>query len=147
TGAIGGGAPAGAGGSGALAEDGKLGPATIRALQKVLGVSQDGEWGPATTTALQKKLIAMGHKIAADGDLGPATIRAMQVFLLGAKRADGDMGPETIRGLQHYLNAGGKFVIVRPPAPGKLAVDGQLGLQTIALLQERLGVKADGEMG
>lgn len=138
------------GGSGKIAEDGELGPATIRALQKALGVTQDGDWGPATTLALQKKLIATGHKIDADGDLGPATIRAMQIFLLGAKHADGEIGPQTIRGLQHYLNAGGKFVIVRPPAPAapdKLVVDGDWGPATTKALQRSLGVTVDGELG
>lgn len=137
-------------GSGKLVEDGELGPATIKAMQKVLGVTQDGEWGYNTTLALQKKLIAAGHKIAADGDLGPATIRAMQTFLLGAKHADGEIGPQTIRGLQHYLNTGGKFVVVRPPAPAtpdKLVVDGEWGPATTKALQRSLGVTVDGELG
>lgn len=133
--------------SGKLVEDGKLGPATIRTMQSVLGVTQDGIWGSGTTRALQKKLVAVGHKIAADGELGPATIRAMQVFLLGAKNADGKMGPITIRGLQHYLNAGGKFTIDRPSDPGKLTVDGKLGPLTIKAMQKAFGVTQDGNWG
>lgn len=132
--------------SGKLAEDGKLGPATVRALQKVLGVTQDGAWGAATTTALQKRLIALGHKISADGKLGPATIRALQTFLLGAPKADGIMGPETIRGLQHYLNNGGTFVRVST-APAKLTEDGIMGPTTVTALQKVLGVTADGKLG
>lgn len=103
---------------GKIAEDGELGPATIRALQAVLGVSQDGEWGPATTTALQNKLNAIGYSLTVDGDLGPATIKALQTFLLGHQNADGQMGPQTIRGLQHYLNNGGNFPPAKnPPKP------------------------------
>lgn len=111
---------AGGGGSssGELVVDGKLGPATVRSLQKALGAKVDGIWGSGTTTALQKKLVAAGHKIAVDGRFGPATIKAMQIFILGAKHADGKMGPQTIRGLQSYLNSGGKFVVNKPkPTP------------------------------
>lgn len=134
------GIPSGSGGK--LVEDGELGPATIKALQTVLGVTADGDWGAKTTTALQTRLVAVGQKISIDGDLGPATIRAMQVFLLGGDKADSIMGPNTIRGLQHYLNSGGKF---RPA--GWLEPDGQLGSATIKRLQAVLGVSQDGEIG
>lgn len=133
--------------NGKLIEDGDWGAATTRALQTALGVNADGEMGPITVRALQTKLVAAGHRIDIDGDLGPATIRAMQVFLLGAKHADGDMGPQTIRGLQHYLNVGGKFVVDKKPATGKLTVDGDWGTATTLALQRALGVTQDGELG
>lgn len=125
--------------TGGLAVDGKLGPDTVRALQKAVGVAQDGEWGPATTKALQNKLIQVGYNIAADGELGPATIKALQMFLLGADKVDGQMGPATIAGIQNYLNTGGTF--------GLLIVDGQMGPATVKLLQQRLGVTVDGQWG
>ena len=102
------GIPSGSGGK--LVEDGELGPATIKALQTVLGVTADGDWGAKTTTALQTRLVAVGHKISIDGDLGPATIKALQSVVKST--ADGELGPNTIKALQNYLNAGGKF----PPA-------------------------------
>ena len=34
--------------------DGQLGPNTIKALQKKVGVTADGIWGPATSKAVQK---------------------------------------------------------------------------------------------
>lgn len=142
-----GGAGNGSAGSGMLAEDGEWGPATTRALQLALGVAVDGQMGPITVGALQDRLIAVGYPLSRDSDLGPATIRALQTFLLGHKLADGEIGPQTIRGLQHYLNSGGKFVIAKPPAAGKLTVDGDWGPATTKALQKLLGVTQDGEIG
>ncbi|MGW5876713.1 peptidoglycan recognition protein family protein [Nocardiopsis terrae] len=58
---------------GRLAEDGRLGPLTLRATQRALGVAADGVWGPVTVRAMQRRTGA-----AADGFLGPKTIRAVQ---------------------------------------------------------------------
>lgn len=60
-----------------LVVNGEMNPATIKALQKNLGVKDDGKLGPVTIKALQKRV--------------------------GAKD-DGIMGPETVRKLQEYLN-------------------------------------------
>jgi hypothetical protein len=38
--------------------DGDIGPVTIRALQRHVGVAQDGFWGPMTTEGLQRTLNA-----------------------------------------------------------------------------------------
>ncbi len=38
--------------------DGDIGPQTVKALQRHVGVAQDGDWGPNTTKALQRKLNA-----------------------------------------------------------------------------------------
>lgn len=62
-----------------LVVDGKMGPNTVKALQKNLGVPADGKMGPVTLKALQKRV--------------------------GAKQ-DGILGPETVRKLQEYLNKG-----------------------------------------
>ena len=37
---------------------GDIGPVTIRALQRHVGVAQDGFWGPMTTEGLQRTLNA-----------------------------------------------------------------------------------------
>lgn len=80
-----------------LAVDGKLGPLTIKALQRWLGVTADGIIGPATRKALQARL-----GVAVDGIWGRKTHRALQA-LVGAN-ADGIWGPETTKALQRYLN-------------------------------------------
>jgi len=109
--------------SDALAVDGKVGPATVRAWQKVMSTTQDGiiggqsrasranhsainairysadKHGSALVRAVQKRL-----GVTADGLLGPKTIRAIQKHLGVA--ADGRFGPATARALQKRLNAG-----------------------------------------
>ena len=80
-----------------LVVDGELGPRTITAMQRWLGVEQDGKWGPQTTRALQAKV---GARV--DGVRGPATTRKVQA-LIGA-HVDGIWGPATTRALQSYLN-------------------------------------------
>lgn len=59
--------------AGLIAEDGKNGPATRRAIQRMLGVTADGSWGPATRRAIQK-----WAGVKQDGSIGPATRRAVQ---------------------------------------------------------------------
>lgn len=81
-----------------LVVDGDLGPRTITAMQRWLGVTPDGQWGPITTRALQARV-----GVRADGIRGPQTIRGLQ-RLVGAA-TDGILGPQTIRALQRYLNA------------------------------------------
>lgn len=82
---------------GELVEDGLLGPATYRALQKVVGVPADGIWGPATRRALQAHL-----GVAVDGIVGTGTVKALQRWV-GAK-VDGIWGSGTTKALQRYLN-------------------------------------------
>src|SRR4051812_7074846 len=89
----------GGGGGVQLVVDGVFGPATIRALQRALGVAVDGQFGPVTQKALQSRL-----GVAADGVIGPITIRALQ-RRVGAT-VDGQWGPETTKALQRALNAG-----------------------------------------
>lgn len=84
-----------------LVVDGKLGPATYKALQKVIGVKQDGVFGPASKRALQKWV---GTK--QDGIVGPATIKALQ-RKVKAKPVDGKWGAGTTRSLQTWLNKNG----------------------------------------
>jgi len=83
--------------SGTLTVDGKLGPATYRALQRWAGVTADGVMGPATRKAVQRKV-----GVPADGMWGPQTWRAIQRTV--GSPADGIPGPATYRALQAYLN-------------------------------------------
>ena len=83
-----------------IAVDGLMGPQTIAALQRWLGIPADGLMGPQTRRALQARL-----SVAQDGIWGPLTVRALQ-RLVGAPE-DGKMGPQTIAAIQTYLNARG----------------------------------------
>jgi len=82
-----------------LKVDGRMGPKTIRAIQRWAGVAQSGVYGSTTAKALQRKVGAR-----ADGLIGPATIRALQVKI-GARR-DGSrrLNAATVAALQRYLN-------------------------------------------
>ena len=116
-------APATTTGAG-LAVDSWLGPATIRALQRLLGTPVDGvvsgqppanrrhwpragagwQWrtgrgGSAMVRALQARL-----GVTVDGWAGPATIRAWQARL--GVTVDGYAGPATVAAIQRALNAG-----------------------------------------
>lgn len=77
--------------------DGQLGPLTIKAMQRWVGVTADGQIGPVTRRALQRKL-----GVTVDGIWGRKTISALQ-RLVGAT-VDGAWGPKTTRALQTYLN-------------------------------------------
>lgn len=112
--------------TGKLAVDGKFGPATVKALQRELGMSTvDGilssqpsaykdrfpaayggaiQWWPRPKGSLT--VVALQRKIgrAPDGLLGPNTITSWQ-GKLGVKK-DGYFGAESTKALQKALNAG-----------------------------------------
>lgn len=90
---------------GIIAVDGECGYSTIANLQRALKMSfNDGILGKATVKALQKKAGLTGK--AVDGAWGPATNRAIQGKLLGfkGKDLDGVFGPASVRGLQAWIN-------------------------------------------
>ena len=73
---------------GKLEEDGYMGPATIKGIQKWLGRKLTGVmskvdciWGKGTTKALQKFLNKAGYKLKEDGIIGRKTIKALQNYL------------------------------------------------------------------
>lgn len=69
-----------------VAEDGEIGSRTIKALQKVVGLTGsavDGAWGEQTTRALQTFLTKKGYPTTVDGEFGKNTIKALQKFLNG----------------------------------------------------------------
>jgi hypothetical protein len=82
-----------------LVVDGKLGPLTIRAIQRWVGTTQNGVLGSPTIKALQRKV-----GVGPDGAIGPLTVRALQVRI-GARR-DGarSLNAATVMVLQRYLN-------------------------------------------
>lgn len=90
---------------GIIAVDGECGYSTIANLQRALKMSfNDGILGKATVKALQKRAGLTGK--AVDGAWGPATSRAIQGKLLGfkGKDLDGVFGPASVRGLQTWIN-------------------------------------------
>lgn len=113
---------------GKLAVDGRLGTATVKALQKVLGVAQDGRAGADTWKALQRhvgapyvdgiisrqsyKATELGNGIVPGktwgytgrGSKGSQTIVLLQKRL--GVTADGIVGEGTVKALQRALNAG-----------------------------------------
>jgi hypothetical protein len=84
---------------GRLVVDGRMGPMTIRSIQRWVGTAQNGVFGVTTVKALQRRT-----GVRADGAIGPQTIRALQVKI-GARR-DGarSLNPATVAALQRYLN-------------------------------------------
>lgn len=84
----------------ALAVDGRLGTATIRQWQKVMGTPVDGVISrPSSLVRKVQGRVGANQ----DGYLGPQTWRAIQRHL--GVRPDGIPGPLTIKALQRRLNA------------------------------------------
>jgi resuscitation-promoting factor RpfA len=85
--------------SGSLAVDGRIGPKTIGAIQRWVGLARTGVLDSRSTKALQRTV-----SVTADGIIGPRTIRALQIRV-GA-RIDGarHLNVSTVSALQGYLN-------------------------------------------
>lgn len=93
-----------------IAEDGNFGYKSIYNLQWALKMSfHDGIFGKATVKALQKKV-----GVAQDGAFGPKTARAIQSKLLGfkGKDLDGEFGYKSTVALQKWVNK--QNVVVTP---------------------------------
>jgi peptidoglycan hydrolase-like protein with peptidoglycan-binding domain len=82
-----------------LEVDGRMGPKTVKAIQRWVGTTRNGVFGVSTVKALQRKV-----GVRADGALGPRTVRALQ-GKIGARR-DGSrhLNASTVAALQRYLN-------------------------------------------
>lgn len=103
---------------GIIAVDGDCGYTTIANLQRALKMSfNDGILGKATVKALQKKAGLTGKAI--DGAWGPATSRAVQRLIgLTGKAIDGEFGPASVRSLQAWINKqNGAKPVTPTPAP------------------------------
>ena len=103
----------------ALVVDGKLGPATIKRWQKVMGTQVDGEISRPSelVRAVQRRLNTKGARLVVDGkgiqpntsaDYGPTnTVKALQRYL--GTSADGVLShptSEAVKALQRRLNTG-----------------------------------------
>lgn len=81
-----------------LVVDGRLGPKTYSAINRLTGRGNTTAWDKAARVKLQQWL-----KVPADGIIGRQTVLALQKKL-GVKQ-DGDWGPATTTAFQKYLNA------------------------------------------
>jgi hypothetical protein len=82
-----------------LVVDGKMGPKTVRLMQRWVGTRQNGSFGPTTVRALQRKV-----GVRPNGVLTARTIRALQVKVNARRDGARRLHPSTIRALQRYLN-------------------------------------------
>ncbi|WIX76025.1 peptidoglycan-binding protein [Amycolatopsis carbonis] len=117
----------------------------VKAVQRAVGVTEDGVFGGETLAAVKK--FQQRHGLAADGVVGPATWAALDGAggPAGVARATLDAGSSgaDVTYLQNLLN---KLY----PAYSKLAVDGQYGPATAAVVREfqkRAGLAVDGVVG
>lgn len=82
-----------------LRVDGKMGPKTVRALQRWCGIAQSGVFSRTTVKALQRKV-----GVRADGKIGPRTIRALQLRIHARRDGARRLSPAGVAALQRYLN-------------------------------------------
>ena len=140
----------------AISVDGDFGPVThnaVVAFQRARGLTVDGLAGEQTMAALRAPQATPAPSpnvtptapvpippsrptLAVDGVFGPQTIRALQEWL-GMGVVDGVIGPDTRRALQARLNH----------LAGLVAIDSQIGPQTIRVLQWVVGATVDGDWG
>ncbi len=85
--------------SASLVVDGRVGPKTVRLMQRWVGTAQNGKFGPTTVSKLQRRVGA-----PADGVLGARTIRALQIKISARRDGARRLNPATVRSLQVYLN-------------------------------------------
>jgi hypothetical protein len=82
-----------------LRVDGLVGPRTVSAIQRWVGVPQTGAFGPRTTRALQRRVGAYP-----DGNFGPRTIHVLQVRIGAQSNGERRLSPATVVALQRHLN-------------------------------------------
>ena len=82
-----------------LATDGALGPLTVSAVQRWLGLTATGSLGSTTIRALQARV-----GTTADGLWGPASMAALQSYLGITRDGATTWNSRTVNDLQAYLN-------------------------------------------
>jgi peptidoglycan hydrolase-like protein with peptidoglycan-binding domain len=118
----------------------------VRQVQQRLGVSADGDFGPITLRAV--KAFQTSHHLVVDGIVGPQTRAALGVSAGPVLRVDPALMPAprpthttthvskpVQRPVHHTTQA-------QHPAPAQMSISA-----TIRLMQQHLGVPADGQFG
>lgn len=125
---------------------------STRELQQRLGVSADGDFGPITLRAV--KAFQASHRLVVDGIVGPATRAALGLRAGPILRANALYFPQPVKPVKpanpaevihHVARATPKpahATIHRQVKPAALSIGA-----TIRLLQQRLGLAADGQFG
>src|SRR5699024_1735126 len=133
------------GSTGALAVDGKFGPATTRALQGWVGTSQDGSLSSGDIKALQSKIGAVP-----DGKIGSETTHKLRAAMgLGGNGvSDFRTNYSTVKALQTLLNkwAPANTPAPSPPISGARVVDANSARGSSRVLQGWVGVSQDGSL-
>jgi peptidoglycan hydrolase-like protein with peptidoglycan-binding domain len=116
---------------------------SVRRLQRRLGVVADGDFGPITLRAV--KGFQASHRLVVDGIVGPVTRAALGLPAGPILRANPIYFPRPI----HHVRVAAKPVHhVTKPVHHVSAHRATLSIAaTIRLMQERLGVPADGQFG
>lgn len=93
-----------------LVTDGKLGPKTISALQRYVGVAQTGRLDKTTVKAVQvtfgREAYGTNNRLKVDGIMGPRTVKAIQAAIR-CNLDSGRLDSRTVLALQTMLNQSG----------------------------------------
>lgn len=137
-----------------VAQDGKIGPASVRALQNFLGTPADGKITGQNTTG-RKANPAFNSANFVLGKGGSRAVRALQAY--AGVKVDGLWGPATNKAVATLLNSNPQAFTAKakPKAPAveapaaRIIVDGVMsrGKLYAKTLQGRLGVTQDGKIG
>jgi peptidoglycan hydrolase-like protein with peptidoglycan-binding domain len=122
---------------------------SIRQLQSRLGVVADGDFGPTTLRAVRS--FQASHGLVVDGIVGPATRDALGLPAGPVLRANRIYFPKPVKHPHRVVHAAPKPVhhvkhhATRPrPHPTAKALS---VVATIRLMQQKLGIPADGQFG
>ncbi len=115
-------------------------------LQRRLGVVADGEFGPITLRAVKGAQVS--HHLVVDGIVGPATRNALGLPAGPILRANPIYFPKPVKRTHpvHHVTHVAQKPVHHAPRPHQRIKTLSIGA-TIRLMQERIGVPADGQFG